>query len=381
MSSIKGESRPDIQEQVLNETLSGLSKEDGPDTAESCCVICLCAVTEACSATPCSHRNFDFLCLASWLQLKPSCPLCKAEVVEIAYDFTNEGRTWKTYKVPKIGLEPAAPRPGPERQTTRTSPPGHSGFTRGREPRRGAHRGGIPRTTRVSAGLSSPDSRAREGLARRRHVYRNRLYSLHVGSNPASRYREIGPSHFESDPELLSRARAWIRRELQVFEFLSDDGVSAAPDGGGGSGGGNAAEGRRRRQNNASFVLEYIVAILKTVDLQASSGHAENLLSDFVGRDHCKIFLHELRSFLRSPYSIEAWDRHVQYDESPTSPRPRQEINAEGGRGGAARDFGLRGDRYRPRTRSRPPERTLRDVSNRHLHRGGVRRKESWRPG
>lgn len=349
--------RPDIREQVLVETLSGLSKEDGPDTAESCCVICLCAITEACSAKPCSHHNFDFLCLASWLQLNSSCPLCKAEISEIAYDFTDEGRTWKTYKVPKIGLQP---------ETSRPPPAGHFGPVRGRER--------IPRTRRFPTTSSGPDLRAHEGLARRRHVYRNRLYSLHVGSNSASRYREIGPSHFETDTELLSRARAWIRRELQVFEFLNEDGASAAEDGGGG----NAAEGRRRRQNNASFVLEYIVAILKTVDLLASSGHAENLLSDFIGRENCNIFLHELRSFLRSPYSIEAWDRHVQYDESQASPRDRQDGNADGGRGGAARNFGRRGaDRYRPW----PSERRWRDHPTRHLPKRAERRKEHWRPG
>ena len=40
------------------------------------CVICLETVSERAVAFPCRHHNFDFLCLASWLQERPTCPLC-----------------------------------------------------------------------------------------------------------------------------------------------------------------------------------------------------------------------------------------------------------------------------------------------------------------
>lgn len=360
------EGQKDIQEQVLNETLSGLSREDGAETAETCCVICLSGITEACTARPCSHRNFDFLCLASWLQLKSSCPLCKAEISEIQYDFANEGSTWKTYKVPKIGLQ----RGGTEGESSSTSTPRPQ--LRGSSRRGGTYRGRVRRAASQPGSSVDPDDRAREVLARRRHVYRNRLYSLHVGSNSASRYREITPAHFQTDADLLSRARAWVRRELQVFEFLNDDSGNFSEDGGASS------EGRRRRQNNAEFVLEYVLAILKTVDIQASSGHAENLLSDFLGREHCRIFLHELHNFVRSPYSVEAWDRHVQYDEAQASPRPREDASTNQARGGAQ---GARptSDRYRPvpSERHRPRDRWKPYQSSR----GDLRGRDSWRPG
>jgi hypothetical protein len=52
------------------------------------------------------------------------------------------------------------------------------------------------------------------------------------------------------------------------------------------------------------------------VDLRASNGHAENLLSEYLGRENSKLFLHELNSWLRSPYTkVETWDREVQYQE------------------------------------------------------------------
>jgi len=127
------------------------------------------------------------------------------------------------------------------------------------------------------------------------------MFSLHVGSNRVSRFKELTPQIFSRDPELVSRARKWIRRELQVFEFLTPDKSSSSD----------------RRANNAEFLLEYIVAILKTVDIQGSGGQAEDMLQEFLGRDNTRLFLHELRAWLRSPYtSLEDWDRHVQYNEA-----------------------------------------------------------------
>ena len=105
--------------------------------------------------------------------------------------------------------------------------------------------------------------------------------------------------------ELVSRAKKWIRRELQVFPFLNPDGIGE--------------EGIARRADNAEFLLEYIVAILKSVDIKG--GQAEDMLQEFLGRDNTRLFLHELKAWLRSPYTkLEDWDRHVQYDVPNTKP-------------------------------------------------------------
>lgn len=45
--------------------------------ADDVCVICLERLLEPAIAQPCQHGTFDFLCLASWLQEKSNCPLCK----------------------------------------------------------------------------------------------------------------------------------------------------------------------------------------------------------------------------------------------------------------------------------------------------------------
>jgi hypothetical protein len=77
---------------------------------------------------------------------------------------------------------------------------------------------------------------------------------------------------------------------LQVFTFLHPAADTETGD------------TTRRRANNAEFLLEYTIAILKTVDMQGAAGQAEAMLADFLGRDAARLFLHELRAWLRSPY-------------------------------------------------------------------------------
>lgn len=271
----------DTRSKILQTTLDEITtRQVNDDTEESCCVICLERISEQAVAQPCKHDNFDFICLISWLQEQPCCPLCKAEVKKVQYNFAAD-RSCKTFTVP---LQKVATAPTVSTQ--------HIFDTRSRRPYR-------PRRPYSPQTLPTPD----EALLRRRHIYHNQLFSLHVGSNRVSRFRDLTPALLSTDAELISRARKWVRRELQVFEFLTPDNTT----------------GSDRRASNAEFLLEYIVAILKTVDIQGSSGQAEEMLREFLGRENTRLFLHELRAWLRSPYtSLSDWDRHVQYKESPT---------------------------------------------------------------
>ncbi|KFY67579.1 hypothetical protein V497_00280, partial [Pseudogymnoascus sp. VKM F-4516 (FW-969)] len=269
--------------QVLQTTLAEITARAGDDAdpeqaAQECCVICLDRITEAAQAAPCRHSSFDFICLASWLQQRSSCPLCNAEVAEIHYAFTDE-TNYKVY--PVTSTKTPAPSVPPQQRSVPQRPP---------RPRRQYTHNPTP----------APD----DALARRRAVYAQNLYSLHVGTNRISRFRDFTPQSFSSSPELQSRARTWIRRELRVFAFLhpidTEDGDT---------------EGRPRRgADNAEFLLEYIIAVLKTVDVQGAAGQAEELLREFLGREHARLFLHEVRAWLRSPFArVEDWDRNVQY--------------------------------------------------------------------
>ncbi|KAI0165351.1 hypothetical protein GGR52DRAFT_558412 [Hypoxylon sp. FL1284] len=288
----------DIRSQVLQTTLAEVASsknQGGTDSPnESCCVICLDSITEVCEARPCSHRSFDYLCLLSWLEQQTRCPLCKSSVEEVLYDFESDAPDCKSrvYLVPR-----------PKAQSRENAP--SQALPHPYQPRNNN-----PRPTRRRFDAAPPRRvTADEAILRRQHVYRNQLYSLHVGSSYRSGYRDLTPEMFESDSEMVSRARAWLRRELQVFEFLRAPTAESSGD-----------VMTRRRANNAEFLLEYIIAILKTVDIQGSQGQAEEMLKDFLGRDNTKLLLHELKNYLRSPWSIEAWDRKVQYPTAQKRP-------------------------------------------------------------
>ena len=212
---------------VLQHTLDEVkvTREDDQEP----CVVCLDAVEEQAKALPCGHQSFDFLCLVSWLQEQTTCPLCKSQVQSVRYH-CKSATDFKVYEV---------------RQAPKVSPTGSSSHFPRNRPRRTFEprpwgRDRTSRSTEVSA--------AETALLRRKHIYRHLLYSLHVGSNRLSRYTTLTPTEFNQDADLVSRARSFIRRELQVFEFLSPDNGQATP---------NVA----RRANNAEFLLEYIVAI------------------------------------------------------------------------------------------------------------------------
>lgn len=161
---------------------------------------------------------------------------------------------------------------------------------------------GLPRRPR---GARRPYSPPVEDVAlrRRREIYHRNLYSLHMGSNPFSGYRDITPQMIARSPDLQSKARTWIRRELRVFSFLYTDSAGSTPS-------------ETTTSSNAEFLLSYIVSILKMVDVKASTGHAEDLLTEFLGRENSRLFLHELNAWLRSPYTkVEEWDLEAQYAE------------------------------------------------------------------
>lgn len=71
----------EVQHEVLQRTLAEVAQEKGEETEETMaatpCVICLETVSEPGVAVPCQHANFDFICLLSWLEQRPNCPLCK----------------------------------------------------------------------------------------------------------------------------------------------------------------------------------------------------------------------------------------------------------------------------------------------------------------
>lgn len=54
------------------------------------------------------------------------------------------------------------------------------------------------------------------------------------------------------------------------------------------------------------------------------------MLADFLGRDHARLFLHELGSWLRSPaHSLVAWDKEVKYPTVESAEQTRWKRKAQ----------------------------------------------------
>lgn len=229
------------------------------------CPICLEPLPTPATANPCLHAYHPH-CLLQWLDLNPSCPLCKTPITTV----THQRRTIYT-------LQTKPPRPDPLSLWGRPAP---------------------RRRRRRSASPSVPTL---ETYPRYRlDVYRRARFSLHIGASPHTGYRPLTPSTLDSATH-LSRARAFIRRELLVLDALDP----SLPH----------PEGLRPAspQRSRAFRLEYITAVLKTAGLQGASGAGEELLRRYLG-PYTRLFLHELKSFLRSPYGrVEEWDRAVRY--------------------------------------------------------------------
>lgn len=249
------------------------SKRKRSHAEPEACAICLEAIKERAVATPCNHLSFDFICLVQWLQEHATCPLCKAEVKEVQYDWRSP-RNFKTYTVGQNHMPNAT-----------------DGHTRQHGPAARRRRRDIPWGPQVTS-LSSSVSAEDPSLTRRCQVYADHTPSLHVGANRISQYQTFTPANFAASPALQTRARIFLRRELRVFDFLD----------------------RRPAGANREFLIEYLVAVLKSNDPKGADGHAEELVKEFLGREDARLLLHELDAWLRSPYErLEAWDSHVQY--------------------------------------------------------------------
>ncbi|KAH8175047.1 ring finger domain-containing protein [Sarocladium implicatum] len=316
------DSSANIHAQIRQRTLEQLP-------ASHACVICLDQIHEPCEASPCHHTNFDYLCLVEWLSRTPRCPLCVQSVTVVKHQVDG-----KQVETPVRSLAKAEQKP------MTTSTPTQNDLFLNPYRLRDVQRRNRPRRPRPCAQPS-----ADLGIQGRRRVYEQGLYSKHVGTNRMSKYRELSPALFNNDTQLVSRARMFLRRELQVFPFLTGESEVDATDPA-------STSARRRRADNAEFLLEYIVAVLKSVDIMG--GRAEDLVSEFLGREHTRLFLHELRAWLRSPYErLEDWDRMVQYGE------PTEASRAAPPTFGAARQHPgrewqrPRGDSWRPSVRDR----------------------------
>ncbi|KAL2117420.1 hypothetical protein VTJ04DRAFT_7080 [Mycothermus thermophilus] len=266
------------------------------------CIICLELIRGPCELLPCHHSHFHLACIERWLCEHPTCPLCKQGVEKIRFVHPEQGESVID------GVPLVSRRPLSQRQLT--------GLERGR--------------------VAYPPPPVRyeylRAVERRRYVYRHGLYSMHVGTNPLSGYRRVpSPTDFAYTPSLQSRARVWLRRELQVFSSFTTleppdsqatttttttDGVEPPlliRDNPSASADSNPLDVSYSRYRRRVEFTEFIIMTLGMYHLQDGEGKLEESIRPELG-GYARQFLHELRNWIRSPATtLDEYDRLVQY--------------------------------------------------------------------
>ena len=122
-------------------------------------------------------------------------------------------------------------------------------------------------------------------LTRRKQVYLKGWKAKPPPVSSLSKFKDTKPKNFSQDPHQLSKLVPWITRELQAILGIQD----------------------------VELILEYIVALLKTIDLKTNQG--KECLQEYLGI-HTELFIHELFCFAKSFLNMEAYDQVVEYDQT-----------------------------------------------------------------
>ncbi|KAK9375550.1 uncharacterized protein V1513DRAFT_442343 [Lipomyces chichibuensis] len=257
------------------------------------CAICLYPIdsSKLVQTSPCNHK-WDLSCISQWLEVSPdkSCPLCKAPVKTIVFACAGSGEGVSIPLSIFNDTQPSVSFVGSD----------------DREP--------SSRVQTLIARDDYIDRTYRIALERRKYVYRNRLRACYIGHSKYTRFKDFGPGR-KFTMDLRMRARSFIRRELAIFPvLLSSDPYNFSNDSS------NCADAESKgvlaTSKEVEFLTLYITSILQLIDVQTAKGArvALNILSDYLGTTNADIFLHELCSFLRSPYkTVAEYDRTVQY--------------------------------------------------------------------
>ncbi|KAJ7578349.1 hypothetical protein C8J56DRAFT_797856 [Mycena floridula] len=256
------DNQDDLEAQEV-EDAEPAEEEEADDDEEQCC-ICLASIQDRTILPSCSHE-FCFTCIIPWLDKKHKCPLCAQDIGD---HIIHRIRSRLDYK--KVWLVPLRTSPEPTRPTSMPS-------SRPRPRRRIRERTwGSTREEREEM------DRLDRAIEFRRGIYERGLYAKHVASNSYTRYKPYPSSAtFASSPELISRTMQFLRRELRVWPNV-----------------------------DVEFLTPMILALMKVVDIRSET--AVRRIAEFLDMDgrygegtryrNAEHFVHEVYSYLRSPY-------------------------------------------------------------------------------
>ncbi|KAL7412923.1 hypothetical protein BDY24DRAFT_341304 [Mrakia frigida] len=243
------------------------------DEAENCC-ICLQEVKDRTVMVGCGHDNFCFSCLCVWTDQSRKCPLCSHPIGPYLLHNLWTPPPFLKFFLPPLASKPSLAHP----QNPRLPPP----TTRRAVPRR-------PVPAEGEGSIEQMEDEFERTVERRRELYRWGLLVKHVASNNVTRYRPVPtPQAFAANPDMISKATIWMRREFRVWSGV-----------------------------DVEFMLTYTLSLMKSIDIRSEP--AVRLLAEFLDirredeRRNAEQFAHELYSFLRSPFrDLALYDASVQ---------------------------------------------------------------------
>ncbi|KAJ1563884.1 hypothetical protein HK405_000394, partial [Cladochytrium tenue] len=230
-------SRPSASSRSPSTSSSSSSSAAAASAAPATCPICLDPFRDRSVLPACLHA-FCFACIARWAAASPTpasgpaCPLCKTPFRDCLHSFSRDGSVYIRTRLFNSAAPSSAPRTSAAHPGRATAPaPVHSRLD---ELRRRRRRGGGATTADAAAiGLNpdDPDYRRLRGLLWRRWIYQNRLFCRHMGSTPATQFRNAPtPAQVRAAAAALrARVTPWLRRELRaVLPDADGDGGPAA---------------------------------------------------------------------------------------------------------------------------------------------------------
>ncbi|XP_077575131.1 topoisomerase I binding, arginine/serine-rich a [Stigmatopora nigra] len=294
---------------------------------DSKCPICLDVFNNIAYLDICLHK-FCFRCIHEWSKNKAECPLCKQPFNSIYHSIKSEqdfkqydlkpvsngsfgtfGGVRFRYRTTLTGVQRQQQQQRLQRQFWgRTSPPPDNGVlfeaTSDPPPRQRQTRYVRRMMTRMEAKRrAATEGRIPQNITElemvnfRRELYRQGLRVRNV--RDGGRCRDSSAEFYRKNPACLHRLIPWLKRELVVLY---------------------GAHG-----SLVNIVQHIIMSRITTVDMEAAAIQEE--LRPFL-QGRTEHFLHEFISFAKSPFNMEAYDRHATYEGSTRSSESNVSTNS-----------------------------------------------------
>ncbi|KAK5647467.1 hypothetical protein RI129_002359 [Pyrocoelia pectoralis] len=271
------------------------------------CAICLGTCSNKCFSDSCRHQ-FCFTCLLEWSKVKAECPLCKQPFKSIIYNIKSNdeydehvivhdafqgGRGF--HNIENYFLPPSPSRHFQFRTTFTVDQGGELAIQQMllSHPLTNSlynfpDNYVLPRQSRF--GRIRHTRRASSATSFRRSIYMTNLW-VYAPPDVTGRYREATPQFFSDNPAARNRLVPWLNRELNAL----------------------LRENTQQVMHLVDVIMEYLPR------WHIRSRAFKRLLETYLTNktDH---FIHEFYNFMRSPYDMIGYDRHIIYSNRPTSP-------------------------------------------------------------